>query len=283
MCPRYPGISLPSAECVISCTIDGYTPCPSIAGSAVQVAPSMSGFTWLYSGQRVDRGHQRAERLARRGAGRAAGRPPARTTSRRCPTSARRTTVGGVATTVTAIVHSGGSTVEPAGSPHGSCPDVICCCTSGSAAGTSASSSADVTNRPGAVVASNIGVRPGRSTETDGDCVVGASVGSGDGDGAGRRRLGLHRRPRLRDERGDQGDREDGDEQPPPADARPPGGRVPGRAAAYCRTRPLLSARRRPRCSGRSPEAKPRRSSCAGMKFSEASRRGGAAPRWRSP
>ena len=51
MCPRYPGISLPSAECVISCTIDGYTPCPSIAGSAVQVAPSMPGFTWLYSGQ----------------------------------------------------------------------------------------------------------------------------------------------------------------------------------------------------------------------------------------
>ena len=70
---------------------------------------------------------------------------------------------GGVATTVTAAVHSGGSTVEPAGRPHGSCPDVISCCTSGSAAGTSASSSADVTNRLGAVDRVEHRVRPGRA------------------------------------------------------------------------------------------------------------------------
>src|SRR5687767_6392189 len=132
----------------------------------------MSGFTWLYSG------HASTAVTRARNASRAAAGSGSRTTScsndiASLPHISASNHVGAVATTVTATVHSGGSTVEPAGRPQGSWPDVISGCTSGSAAGTSSSSSVGVTNRACAVVPSNIASDPGGGT--DGDCVVGSA------------------------------------------------------------------------------------------------------------
>src|SRR6478609_8284699 len=236
-----------------------------MAGSAVQVAPSMPSLTWLYFGQAS------TVVTSSRKASRAAAGSGSRMTS--CskliallPQSRVSNQDGGVATTVTAVRHSAGSTVDPAGSPHVRWPEVIRGCTPGSAAGTSVASSSGVTKRGAAVVGSKTASAPGGPIDTEGDGVLGV-VGEGTVtvvEGAGSVTTGSHGWDTSAVTRASASRANSNHHQPRRGRGGvPPCGPPPVPGSTGCGALPdttAPSAHRRPRSSGCCSEAKPPRS-----------------------
>ena len=145
--------------------------------------------------------------------------------------------------------------------------------------------SAAVTKRPGAVAASNTASEPGGATETR-ELRTARAARS---ESAQRSRQGSARsRPASTAQRpaGHERDRPSGDEQPPPADADARrADRLRGAGSCGDGAEPDTNAPLRASAAARGRQvprlAAPRGG--AGMNFSAARCRGGAAPRWRSP
>ena len=192
-----------------------------MAGSVTHVAPSMPGFTWLYSGQ-ASTVVTSSRNAARAAAGSASSTTSCSNESDSLPHIRASYQAGALATTVAATVHSGGSIDDPSGRPQASSPELICSRTSGSAAGTSLTRSAGVTNRAarGRGVEDGVAPRLDHRRRRRRGARTGGRRRRSDGHGHGRRRLGLDGRPRLRHEHREHGDPEHHGQSPPPPPTR---------------------------------------------------------------